>query len=69
MTTNVPSTSRPRKARTRWPSFSATVRPVSSRYRRMPAGIITVVTSDDSHSSGNWYVVPLKRDPNGMTCE
>jgi hypothetical protein len=42
---------------------------VSSRYTSTPAGIITVVTSDDSQSNGNWEYSPVKIDPNGMTCE
>ena len=53
----------------RWASFSATVLPVSSRYTRIAAGIITSVTSDDSQSNGNWYAFPAKTDPNGITWE
>ena len=34
-------------------SFSAWVRPVSSRYSRTPAGIITQQTRVDSHKRGN----------------
>ena len=54
ITTNMPSAGRPAKMRARWASFSATVRPVSSRYSSTPAGIITKVTSSDSQISGNW---------------
>ena len=55
--------------RTRCASFSATVLPVSSRYTMIAAGIITTVTKDDSHRSGNWYALPAKTEPNGMTWE
>ena len=63
------SAGRVRKPRTRCASFSACVRPVSSRYSRTPAGIMTTVTSADSQRSGNWYHSPAHNDPNGMTCE
>ena len=36
---------------------------------RIAAGTITKVTENDSQISGNWNVVPVNTEPNGITCE
>ncbi len=69
ITKNVARARRVRNQRNLCASFSACVRPVSSREQRTPAGIITTVTSEDSQISGNWKVVPAKTEPHGITCE
>src|SRR6202008_3617532 len=69
ITTNIPRAGRLGKIRARRANFSATVRPVSSRYSSTPAGIITNVTITVSQMNGNWYGSPVKAEPNGMTCE